>query len=104
SRPSVPEPLTDVLLERCDQNVARRLAENPGARFSSTGFARLLQHAEHDCVIADAIRVRSDVAPALVSDSGNPEQVDGRGPDMRTERDSATVPSAIAALHREGRL
>ena len=45
-RPQLNETVTDVLVERGDTEVTRRVAENSAARFSKIGFSKLVLSAE----------------------------------------------------------
>ncbi|MGZ5803052.1 MAG: DUF2336 domain-containing protein [Xanthobacteraceae bacterium] len=66
-RPSIPETLTDVLIDRGDLTVARKIAANQGARFSRFGHTRAANRAEQDFLLAEAFVGRSDV-PADIFD------------------------------------
>ena len=58
--------LTDVLVERGDNNVVRTLTRNQGAAFSGTGFARLTVRAETDDTLAENLAGRVDMPPQLL--------------------------------------
>lgn len=58
SRARLEEPITDVLVGRGNAAVAKRVADNPGARLSETGFAVLARRAEADGDIAESIARR----------------------------------------------
>jgi uncharacterized protein (DUF2336 family) len=64
-REALGEAVTDVLVRRGDREVARNVAENPGARISETGFSRLVKRAESDGILAEKVGLRSDVPPQL---------------------------------------
>lgn len=64
-RKAIDEAVTDVLVERGNAEVARKVAVNQGARFSGTGYASLVQRAEHDDQLIDSIARRSDISPQL---------------------------------------
>ena len=57
--------VTDILVERGDTEVARKVAVNSGARFSSGGYATLVTRAEHDDTLAEGIGRRADIPPKL---------------------------------------
>jgi uncharacterized protein (DUF2336 family) len=65
ARPVLGEAVTDVLVERGDHEVARRVAGNGGARFSERGFSGLVTRAEHDGVLAETVGLRRDIPPLL---------------------------------------
>jgi len=55
------EDVTDVLVTRGDRVVVRSVAGNPGARFSDSGFWRLVQRSEDDIVLTLAVGGRRDI-------------------------------------------
>src|SRR5580658_3049934 len=59
------EAVTDVLVGRGDREVARRLADNRGARISETGFSRLVKRAADDGVLAEKVGTRPDIPPVM---------------------------------------
>jgi len=61
SRTQLGEPITDVLVGRGNAAVARRVAANPGARLSETGFATLARRAEGNADIAESIARRPEL-------------------------------------------
>ena len=65
ARPQVTEAVSDVLVSRGDRDVVRRVAENPGVKFSESGYARLVNHADKDSALAEAIAVRADIPDHL---------------------------------------
>ena len=60
-RKILPETVTDVLVERGDQNVLMSVVKNPGARFSDRGFGRLVARAKGDNELAEHVGRRSDL-------------------------------------------
>jgi uncharacterized protein (DUF2336 family) len=67
-RSKIAEAVTDELLTRGDRNVALALAVNDGARFSETGFATLVRHAESDDALAKNVGLRLDLPIRLLRD------------------------------------
>ncbi|WP_162249446.1 DUF2336 domain-containing protein [Pseudolabrys sp. Root1462] len=65
-RRSLSEVVTDVLVERGDPEVSRRVSANLGARLSEMGFVKLINRAKKDRSLADAISSRTDLPPELV--------------------------------------
>lgn len=65
ARPVLGEAVTDVLVGRGDREVARRVAENRGARISETGFSRLVKRAADDGVLAEKVGLRPDIPPPM---------------------------------------
>ena len=55
------EAVTDVLVERGDQQIALSTAKNAGARFSHKGFAILVKRSNDDDQLALAVGVRPDI-------------------------------------------
>lgn len=60
-RRALAEPITDVLIERGDLRVYRRLASRSDARFSEDGFSRLVKHAEADDALTETLGLRLDL-------------------------------------------
>jgi uncharacterized protein (DUF2336 family) len=59
------EAVTDVLVGRGDREVARRVADNRGARISEKGFSRLITRAADDGVLAEKVGLRPDIPPPM---------------------------------------
>ncbi len=60
-RPTISAPVTDVLVDRGDQQVVRATAANPGARFSERGCAQLALRSRDDGELARSVLARSDI-------------------------------------------
>jgi uncharacterized protein (DUF2336 family) len=60
-RSSLPESVTDVLVERGDQQVCHALAQNSGAKFSEAGFAALMKKSESDEKLVVKLGLRLDI-------------------------------------------
>jgi hypothetical protein len=60
------EPVTDVLLNRGNQKIFHKLAQNHGASFSKSGFATIVKHAERDDDLAEKVGRRVDIPPQLL--------------------------------------
>nr|WP_249794360.1 DUF2336 domain-containing protein [Bradyrhizobium sp. BRP56] len=67
-RKAVNAELTDILLMRGDSSVLRVLARNPGADLTSAGLAMMVDAAERDDDIADALISRSDLPHRVLVD------------------------------------
>ncbi len=52
-------------MERGNSDLVRKLAANEGARFSETGYARMINAAKNDKVLATTIAARPDVPEEL---------------------------------------
>lgn len=65
-RSGLQEPVTDILVTRGDQDVARTVAHNDTARLSAAGVERLLERAETDEALGRRVRERGDIPPELV--------------------------------------
>ncbi|HEV2630839.1 MAG TPA: DUF2336 domain-containing protein [Pseudolabrys sp.] len=61
ARPGLTEPLTDILIERGNQDVARSVAKNVSAQLSRAGLEQLVRLAEHDNALSAGLSVRSDI-------------------------------------------
>jgi len=65
TRNGLDEALTDVLIVRGNGAVSRSLATNQQARLSESGFAKLVERAGKDGVLAEKIGMRTDIPPRL---------------------------------------
>jgi uncharacterized protein (DUF2336 family) len=65
-RTRLPAAVTDVLVERGDTTVVRKLSLNQGAAFSSAGFGALTNRAEHDEELAENLGGRMDLPPSAL--------------------------------------
>jgi uncharacterized protein (DUF2336 family) len=63
-RPTLSAKVTDVLVERGDQPVLRKVGANTGAELSETGMAALLRHAEADQVLLENLVQHRRIAEA----------------------------------------
>jgi uncharacterized protein (DUF2336 family) len=60
-RQALGEAVTDVLVRRGDREVARRVADNRGARISQNGFVGLVKRAQDDGILAEKVGLRPDI-------------------------------------------
>jgi uncharacterized protein (DUF2336 family) len=60
-RGDLTEAVTDVIVERGEQKVIRRLAGNTSARFSDAGYSGMVEHAETDDELTEALGLRIDL-------------------------------------------
>jgi uncharacterized protein (DUF2336 family) len=65
SRRELDEAVTDVLVNRGDNDVLLSVASNSGAAFSEGGFATLVERAENDGNLATRVGERLDIPPQL---------------------------------------
>jgi uncharacterized protein (DUF2336 family) len=65
-RRALQESVTDILVTRGDQQVHRKLASSPDARFSNDGMSRLVQHAEKDDILTEKLGLRLDLPVHLL--------------------------------------
>jgi uncharacterized protein (DUF2336 family) len=65
-RKTLPEELTDVLVERGDQQVVLSTAKNAGARFSGKGFDALIKRSRGDDALTSCVGMRSDLPPQVL--------------------------------------
>ena len=91
-RKSLPEDVTDVLLSRGDQEVVRSVARNDGARFSESGFWRLVHRSENDVVLALDVGARKDIPRHVF------QQLIARASDEVKARLAAANPQAAAEI------
>jgi uncharacterized protein (DUF2336 family) len=64
-RRALSESITDVLVERGDQQVVLSAAENRGAKFSNFGFSGLVRRSEGDDRLAACVGARPEIPPHL---------------------------------------
>lgn len=60
--------VTDILIQRGDTRVVRKLSQNEGATFSDGGYVRLAERAETDERLAENLGARRDMPPQLLQD------------------------------------
>ena len=65
-RATLPEKVTDVLIDRGEREVVHTVTANHGARFSEYGMDRLLGKAEDDVDLREMLVERPDLSPAVV--------------------------------------
>jgi uncharacterized protein (DUF2336 family) len=65
-RKSSGEPVTDILIDRGNAEVAQKVATNDGARFSRYGLSRAVRRAESDKTLAVAVANRTELPPELL--------------------------------------
>lgn len=65
-RAEIAETVTDVLIDRGDSHVTRKVTENAGARISEAGYAKVCSRAEQDESLAVAIASRVELPPDLL--------------------------------------
>jgi len=127
-RKSLDEALTDVLVERGDKTVVLSTAANPAARFSASGYLRLIRRSEGDdelttCVglrrdiprhhlmrllvrASHTVRVRLEAANPSMSDIIGSAVVDAANSilEKTVSREYVAARARIASLHANGRL
>jgi uncharacterized protein (DUF2336 family) len=64
-RTRISEPVTDVLVERGNGEVARKVVANAGARLSELGFVKVVHEARGNQALAAALASRTDVPAEL---------------------------------------
>jgi len=67
-RAEVETQVTDVLVDRGNRDVIRRLATNEGAAFSQTGYGEMVKRAVDDESVFETLGRRADIPPALLRD------------------------------------
>ena len=67
-RANLPEAVTDVIVDRGERKVIRRLADNAGARFSETGYSGMVAHAEADDELTEILGLRIDLPLKFLRD------------------------------------
>lgn len=67
-RTNLPEAVTDVIVERGENRVIRRLAVNPSAQFSEAGYGGMVVHAEADDELTEMLGLRIDLPLKFLRD------------------------------------
>ncbi len=67
-RANLPEAVTDVIVDRGERAVIHKLGHNTGARFSDTGFRRMVAHAEADDELTELLGLRIDLPVKFLRD------------------------------------
>jgi uncharacterized protein (DUF2336 family) len=67
-RADLPEIVTDVIVDRGEHRVIRKLAGNTSARFSETGYAGMVTHAEADDELIEMLGLRIDLPIKFLRD------------------------------------
>lgn len=69
TRRTLTSPVTDILIDRGDNEVARNIAGNETAELSDRGVARLLERAQSDETIGAGLYMRSNLRPDVLRDA-----------------------------------
>jgi uncharacterized protein (DUF2336 family) len=122
--------VTDVLVQRGDDDVVQSTVNNPGAQFSERGFTRLVNRAESDDDLATCVGLRPTIprhlylkllakASATVRarlEAANPQQAQevptavreatqrARSAPSGVSRETAVAHALVRSLHDDGRL
>jgi uncharacterized protein (DUF2336 family) len=88
-RADLPEVVTDVIVDRGERRVIRKLANNSSARFSETGYAGMVAHAEADDELTEMLGLRIDLPIKFLRDLLR------RATDAVRERLMATAPPEL---------
>ena len=67
-RTDLPEAVTDVIVDRGERKVIRKLANNASARFSDAGYSGIVAHAEADSELVEILGLRIDLPLRFLSD------------------------------------
>jgi uncharacterized protein (DUF2336 family) len=67
-RSNLPEAVTDVIVDRGERKVIRKLANNATARFSETGYSGIVAHAEQDDELTEILGLRIDLPLKFLRD------------------------------------
>jgi uncharacterized protein (DUF2336 family) len=122
--------VTDILVQRGDDDVVQSTVNNPGAEFSERGFTRLVNRAESDDDLATCVGLRPSIprhlylkllakASATVRarlEAANPKQAEevptavreatlrARSAHSAVSRETAIAHALVKSLHEDGRL
>ena len=67
-RSNLPEAVTDVIVDRGERKVIRKLANNASARFSDAGYSGIVAHAEADDELTEILGLRIDLPISFLRD------------------------------------
>lgn len=67
-RADLPEAVTDVIVDRGERKVIRKLANNPNARFSDAGYSGIIARAEADDELVEILGLRIDLPLQFLRD------------------------------------
>jgi uncharacterized protein (DUF2336 family) len=67
-RVDLPEAVTDIIVNRGERRVIRKLANNVSARFSEAGYAGMVEHAEADDGLVEVLGLRIDFPHRFLRD------------------------------------
>ena len=67
-RTNLPEAVTDVIVDRGERKVIRKLANNASARFSDAGYSGIVAHAEQDDELTEILGLRIDLPLKFLRD------------------------------------
>ena len=87
----MPEPVTDILVERGEQPVLQSVAANPGARFSERSFLHMLRRTQNDTILAETLGARKDIPRQIF------QQLIARAGEQVKEKIAATAGDDAAA-------
>ncbi|MGN1286022.1 MAG: DUF2336 domain-containing protein [Bradyrhizobium sp.] len=68
ARENLPASVTDVIIDRGEDKVIRRLAKNAGAEFSDNGYSTIVARAEGDDELVEILGLRIDIPAKLLRD------------------------------------
>jgi len=67
-RPNLPAAVTDVIVDRGEDQVIRRLANNAGAQFSEEGYSNIVARASADDELVEILGLRDDLPASCMRD------------------------------------
>ncbi len=67
-RTNLPEAVTDVIVDRGEGKVIRRLANNASARFSDSGYSKIVSRSEEDSELIEILGLRVDLPVKFLRD------------------------------------
>jgi len=67
-RAHLTEAVTDIIVDRGENRVIRKLANNTTARFSDNGYSGMVTRAETDAMLSEIIALRTDLPPKHLRD------------------------------------
>jgi uncharacterized protein (DUF2336 family) len=92
--------VTDILVDRGNNEIVHKLSRNQGASFSNVGFTTLAKRAETDERLAESLGVRPDMPPQLLQDlvTKATEAVRSRLLALAPPEDQAAIQDVLASV------
>ena len=102
ARENLPASVTDVIIDRGEDKVIRRLAKNAGAQFSDNGYSSIVARAEGDDELVEILGLRIDIPAKLLRDLLQRAKETVRARLLAIASPRALFAEVTARFHRSG--